>query len=257
MSVAGTGIAAGAPWRVRPVPALLACSAAAWIALVALGASPWSPAFEHTALENLGHEPWRAAPLTAGWMLMVAAMMLPTSVPMVALFARLVAARPDRRPLLAILVGVYVAVWTGVGAALHAADYGVHRLVELSPWLADHAWAITAATLALAGAYQLSAPKERCAARCRTPQGFVRMHWHGGSAPADTWRLALAHASYCVGCCWALMLVMFSLGVGSVVWMLALTAVMVADKTASLGRRVRTPVGIWLLAGAVATVISA
>jgi predicted metal-binding membrane protein len=257
MSVAHSGTASRDAWRVRPVPALLACSAAAWVALMAVSASPWSGALEHTALENLGEHPWAIASLTAGWVLMIAAMMLPTSVPMLALFARLTAARPDQRELMAILVGVYMLVWTGTGVAMHVADFGLHRLVDHWRWLAENSWVISASTLALAGAYQLSPPKERCAARCRTPQGFIRAHWHGGAARADTWRLALAHASYCVGCCWALMLVMFSVGVGSLAWMLALTAVMAAEKTPKLGHRMRAPVGIWLLAGALATVISA
>ncbi len=257
MSVAHTGIAGPDAWRIRPVAAMLACSAAAWAVLIAVSVSPWSGAFEHAALEQIGEHPWGAASLTAGWVLMVAAMMLPTSVPMLALFARLTAARSDQRALMATLVGVYVLVWIAVGVALHAADLGVHSLAGQWRWLAANEWMITASALALAGAWQLSPPKERCAARCRTPQAFIRAHWHGGEARADTWRLALDHASYCVGCCWALMLVMFSVGVGSVAWMLVLTAAMVAEKTQEFGPRLRAPVGIWLLLGALATVISA
>jgi predicted metal-binding membrane protein len=251
MSAAAAGSAAR-PSRI--VPALLACSAAAWLALVAVSASPWSGAFEHGALEE-PHR-WHVATLAAGWILMVAAMMLPTSLPLFALFARLTAARTDRRRLMVLLVGVYVLVWTVAGMAMHVADLGVHRLVDHWRWLELHPWAIPAGTLALAGAYQLSALKQRCATRCRTPQGFIRAHWHGGAAPADTMRLALDHAASCVGCCWALMLVMFSVGVGSIAWMAALTAVMAAEKTFDSGPRLRTPVAIWLLAGALLTVIA-
>jgi predicted metal-binding membrane protein len=256
MSVADARIVARDARPSRIVPALLATSAAAWLALVALSGSAWSGAFEHGALEDLGAHRWHVATLAAGWVLMVAAMMLPTSLPLFALFARLTAARPDRRSLMVILVGVYLLAWIVVGVAMHVADFGVHRLVDEWRWLELHAWAIPAATLALAGGYQLSGLKLRCATRCRTPQGFIRAHWHGASAPAETSRLALDHAASCVGCCWALMLVMFSVGVGSIAWMAVLTAVMAAEKTADVGPRLRAPVAIWLLAGALLTVIS-
>jgi predicted metal-binding membrane protein len=256
MSVADAGIAAREARHSRIVPALLACSAAAWVALVVVAASPWSAAFEHRALEDLGAHRWEVATLAAGWVLMVAAMMVPTSLPLFALFERLTATRPDRRQLMVILVGVYLLVWSAIGVAMHLADFGVHRLVDHWVWLQAHAWAIPAVTLGIAGGYQLSALKERCATRCRTPQGFIRAHWHGGSAPAETWRLALDHAASCAGCCWALMLVMFSVGVGSIAWMAALTAVMAVEKTHEVGPALRRPVAIWLLAGALFTVIA-
>lgn len=240
----------------RTVATLLAFSALAWLALVVVSASPWQGAFEHGALENIGAHRWELSTLAAGWVLMVAAMMLPTTQPLVALFARLTAARPDRGRLLSIVLGVYMLVWVVIGAGMHVADFGIHRLVDHSTWLDAHSWTILAATLALAGGYQLSGMKERCASRCRTPQGFIRRHWHGRSAAVETTRLALDHALSCVGCCWALMLVMFSVGVGSIAWMAVLTAVMAAEKTADVGPRLRAPVAIWLLAGALLTVIS-
>ena len=240
----------------RTVAMLLACSALAWLALVAVSASPWEGAFEHGALENIGAHRWELGTLAAGWVLMVAAMMLPTTQPLVGLFARFTAARPDRGRLLAIVLAVYVLVWVVIGAVMHVADFGVHQLVDHSRWLDTHSWTILTATLALAGGYQLSGLKERCATRCRTPQGFIRRHWHGHSAAVDTARLALDHALSCVGCCWALMLVMFSVGVGSIACMVALTAVMTAEKMPGIGRRLSTPVAIALLAGALATAIA-
>jgi predicted metal-binding membrane protein len=255
MSLAHAGVA-GRAASGRSVTVLVACSAAAWLAIAAIAASPWSNAFRHGALEDLGSHRWEVATLTAGWVLMVTAMMLPTSLPLFRLFARLTAARPDRGRLMAILVGVYVLVWTAIGAAMNVADFGVHWLVDNWSWLDAHTAAIPAATLAFAGAYQLSALKERCATRCRTPEGFIRVHWHGGSARAETGRLALDHAAACVGCCWALMLVMFAVGVGSLAWMAVLTALMAAEKTQRLGRPLRAPVATWLLAVALLTAIT-
>ena len=240
----------------RTVAMLLACSAGAWIALVAVSASPWEGAFEHGALENIGKHRWELSTLTASWVLMVTAMMLPTTAPFVALFARFTAGRPDRGRLRAIVLAVYMLVWVVIGAVMHVADFGVHHLVDHSRWLHTHSWAISASTLVLAGGYQFSGLNERCAARCRTPQSFIRRHWHGRSAAAETMRLALDHALSCVGCCWALMLVMFSVGVGSIALMVALTAVMTAEKMPGIGRRLSTPVGIALLAGALAIAIA-
>jgi predicted metal-binding membrane protein len=234
---------------------LLGC-AAAWFAFVAVGAS-WPALLDHGAFEGAGWDGWRVAALVAGWGLMVVAMMLPTSLPMLALFGRLTSARRDRAALLAIVVGVYLGLWVAIGAAMHLGDLGVHRLVHHWGWLHANQWAIAAGALALAGGYQLSALKRRCAARCRTPEGFIRRHWHGRSAPAETWRLSVDHAASCIGCCWALMLVMFSVGVGSIAWMAALTVVMAAEKTHELGRRLSIPVAVALLAGALVTVLVA
>jgi predicted metal-binding membrane protein len=187
---------------------------------------------------------------------MVAAMMLPTSLPMFAMFATVTAARPDRRTLATLLVGIYLLTWLAVGVGLYVADLGVHLLVAQGGWLAAHQWIITSGTLALAGGYQLSGLKERCARRCRMPGGLLRRHWHGVSSTTETRHLAVDHALSCVGCCAGLMVVMFAVGVGSLVWMAGLTALMVAEKTQRLGKHLRTPVALWLWCGALVTAIA-
>ena len=72
--------------------------------------------------------------------------------------------------------------------------------------------------------------------------------WHGRSPRAEAWRLGVDHGLFCVGCCWALMLVMFVVGVGSIGWMLALAAVMAAEKNLPWGKRLRVPLGVGLVA---------
>jgi predicted metal-binding membrane protein len=230
--------------------AVLGLAAAAWAAVIAIGASSWAPYFSHGALEGIGGHPWAVATLAAGWTLMVMAMMLPASTPLVDLFARVVARREDRGRLMAILVGAYLAVWLATGVAMHVGDLGIHTLVDRWGWLAAHTWVIAAGTLALAGAYQFSDLKVRCLKRCRTPHSFIRAHWHGASPSGEALRMGLDHGAYCVGCCWALMLVMFSVGVANVAWMLTLTGVMAIERAARIGQRLRAPVGVWLLAGA-------
>ena len=78
--------------------------------------------------------------------------------------------------------------------------------------------------LAGAGLFQFSALKYRCLEQCHTPFAFVAARWHGVAPAREAWRLGVDHGLFCVGCCWALMLLMFVVGMGSLGWMLALAA---------------------------------
>ena len=89
-------------------------------------------------------------------------------------------------------------------------------------WLVRHGWLVGAVVLAGAGAFQFSALKYRCLDRCRTPFAFVDPHWRGVSARPRRLALGLSHGLFCVGCCWALMLLMFVVGMGNLGWMLVL-----------------------------------
>jgi predicted metal-binding membrane protein len=183
----------------------------------------------------------------AGWTLMTVAMMLPTSLPLVALFYSFVRARPQRVRLTALLVLGYVGVWTFFGLAVHAGDGVLHDLVARSAWLETNAWAIGAGTVALAGAYQFTPLKYHCLDKCRSPLSFVMAHWHGGRGETEAFRLGVHHGLYCLGCCWSLMLLMFAVGVGNLGWMLAIGAVMAVEKNVPWGRHLSAPLGILLL----------
>ena len=104
--------------------------------------------------------------------------------------------------------------------------------------------------LALAGLYQFSAIKYRCLDKCRTPLSFVVARWRGGAARRQAFALGLEHGAFCVGCCWALMLLMFVVGTGNVGVMLALGAIMAAEKNLPWGRRLSAPLGLALVAWA-------
>ena len=97
----------------------------------------------------------------------------------------------------------------------------------------------------LAGAFQFSSLKDRCLRKCRHPGSFLLAHYRGGEAGA--FRLGRLHGLYCLGCCWALMLVMFAAGVASLVWMALLTALMVHEKTRPAGARAVPVTGVALL----------
>jgi len=173
------------------------------------------------------------------------AMMLPSSMPMVKLvvFAGRRQVRPVAVPL-AFLAG-YAVIWTAFAAGAFLGDTLVHRLVDLWPWLAVHSWLIGAVTFAIAGLFQFSPLKERCLDMCRTPLGFFMRHYRKGVGPA--WQLGLRHGGYCLGCCWALMLVMFGVGVGNLAGMAALTGVMVIEKAVPGGKRLSPFIGVMLL----------
>ncbi len=187
----------------------------------------------------------------SAWLVMVGAMMLPTTVPMLELFWT-VSAR-TAKPLLVrgAFVGTYLLVWIGFAFVALAGDTAVHAVVETSPWLSARSGLVLGGTLLLAGAFQFSALKKACLTACRSPLSLLWQHYRHGVAAAVT--LGTRHAVYCLGCCWALMLVMFATGAGSLLWMLMLTGVMVAEKTTTWGVRLVAPVGIALVAAGLAT----
>jgi predicted metal-binding membrane protein len=180
------------------------------------------------------------------WQVMVVAMMLPSSLPMVRLF-RSVSAKVSRPGAsMAAFLGGYLVIWGGFGAVAFAQDIGIHRLVDRTPWLAGHPFVIGGTALALAGAFQFSAIKDRCLSECRHPGAFLMRHYDRGKGAA--FRLGRDHGLFCLGCCWALMLLMFAAGVANLWWMAALAALMIYEKTGRFGDRVTPVAGVTLLA---------
>ena len=244
------------------VPLLLGTSALAWLALWAWARSPYGRYLEHGDWTASGPAAalCRALPggevlvplllYAAAWILMTAAMMLPTTLPLFDAFDRLSSARPDHGRLMTLLGLGYVAAWGGFGVLAHGLHEGLLALVARVPQLAWNGWIIGAATIAAAGLFQFSRLKYACLDRCRSPLGFVIAHWRGRARGRQAFLLGLHHGAYCVGCCWALMLLMFAVGAGSLGWMLVLACVMALEKNTPWGRRLSKPVGSVLLAWA-------
>jgi len=174
--------------------------------------------------------------------------MLPTTVPMARLVTTVTARLPAPGPVRSALYGSYLSVWFGFGLVALAGNVAIQAGIGRWPWLAAHRPLMMAATLALAGGFQFTRLKERCLTACRDPMTMLWQHYRRGVAGA--WRLGTRHALSCLGCCWALMLLLFGSGVASLGWMLGLTAVMVAEKTTRWGARLSHPVGVVLLAAA-------
>jgi predicted metal-binding membrane protein len=223
-------------------------SALAWLALLLWGASPYAWLLNHQALDTVpAQSVGRLLIVVSGWSVMTVAMMLPTSLPLINLFAALTRQHPGHSRLVGLLIAGYLSVWSFFGLLVHVADLGLHLAVATAPMLRDPAGLLGAGTLLIAGVYQFTPLKRRCLEQCRSPFSFVMSHWHGRQPLTEALWLGLHHGLYCLGCCWSLMLLMFAVGVGNVAWMLALGAVMATEKNLPQGRLLSAPLGIVLL----------
>jgi predicted metal-binding membrane protein len=248
-----SGVATGASQSVggagtvpRPVVAAIVL---AWALAIVTEVTGAAGRLHHDALIKGGAPlPLALASFLIAWQMMIAAMMLPSSLPLVRLFAGAAAGQPQPRAAMAGLVTGYAVVWTAFGAAAFIFDVGVHAAVDASAWLRANDGLIGPATLALAGAFQFTPLKDACLRQCRHPAQFLLRYYQRGATGGL--RLGARHGLFCVGCCWALMLVMFAVGVASLVWMGLLTAVMVHEKTRPLGQRAVPVTGVALLAAA-------
>ena len=200
-------------------------------------------------------ETWDAAHvvlLWAMWAVMMTAMMLPTATPLILLYATAArrndaVANPARR-IYALAAG-YVLVWAGFSAGATALQRMLASLNMVTPMMVLASRRAGAAVVAIAGVYQLTPLKGACLRGCRSPLGFVMQRSYGGASGA--FRLGVSHGAYCLGCCWALMLILFAGGVMNIAVIIALTAWVVVEKIAPFGERTRIASGIALLAIAV------
>jgi predicted metal-binding membrane protein len=234
------------PRVAMPHPTLVWAIAAAWAVAVAAEVSGRGQALHHDALAEGVLPPWTALGLfLLAWQLMIVAMMLPASLPLIRLFSRASANQPRPLRAKAAFLGGYAVVWTSFGAAAFLGDLGRHQLVERWAWLATRPALVGGAVLLLAGGFQFSKVKDRCLTVCRHPAGYLLQHYRRGTDAA--FRLGAGHGVFCVGCCWALMLVAFAAGVANLWWMAALTAVTVFEKTGRGGHRGVRPIGLGLI----------
>lgn len=251
-----SGVGAGRAVRRDPAALIWTLAGLCWTAAVLVIVLGRSDLASHDQIIERSTLPWavRIAAFLVIWTVMVGAMMLPTTVPMTQLFFAVSSRAPHNASARASLIGSYLAIWLGFGLVALAGDRAIHLSVDGWPWLRAHSGLVKAGLLGLAGVVQFSGLKDRCLTACRDPLSMLWQHYRRG---AGAWRLGWHHALNCLGCCFALMLVMFGVGVGNLAVMLGLTAVMVAEKTTRWGRRLVTPVGLVLLAAAAAYALGA
>ena len=184
-----------------------------------------------------------AALFLAMWTTMMVAMMFPTVAPIVALHRMVMRRRrAGWAPTVAFGSG-YLAVWAALGVVPFLVLYAFRSTTEPSPWVGRAAGLV----LVLAGAYQFSRWKETCLRACRSPMTFLATH-DFGRGKLGGFRAGASHGLYCAGCCWALMAVLFVVGLMNHVWMAAIAAVFLAEKMWRHGVALTRLVGTAVLA---------
>jgi predicted metal-binding membrane protein len=185
------------------------------------------------------------------WAVMMVAMMTPSATPVILIFAGMQRKQSGRRlPLiLFIFVAGYLLVWSGFSAAAAAAQWTLHQAAMLSPAMRTASPWLGGGILIAAGIYQLTPSKRACLAHCQSPLGFLMSHWRAGTAGAL--RMGIAHGAYCVGCCWALMCVLFVVGVMNLVWVAALSIVVLVEKIGPAGQVVARVTGVGMVAAGI------
>ena len=156
---------------------------------------------------------------------------------------------------MSLLVAGYLVAWAACGLLVFASIHAIRFATAGMAWLGAHPTVPTSVLFLTAGAFQFSGLKYRCLDECRTPLSFVTSRWRGVRERWNAFRLGVEHGAFCVGCCWALMLLMFAAGATSVVWMAMLGGVMAIEKNARWGRRLSTPVGIALILSSAAVAL--
>jgi len=161
------------------------------------------------------------------WVVMMAAMMLPSVSPTVALFSRMTRGRAPLEPLA--FTSGYLLTWTAAGLlAFAVSDVGGGLLADDLSWSGGGRW-LAGGILVAAAVYEVTPLKDVCLGKCRSPLGFLLGSWRGGLSGAL--QMGAKHGAWCVGCCWALMAALFALGVMSIAWMALVSALIAAEKT--------------------------
>ena len=190
------------------------------------------------------------------WSVMMVGMMAPSATPMLLLFARSRAQRgAGGVPSVVLLFGLgYFVVWVGFSALATLAQWSLHTAALLSPAMVVASPRLAGAVLIGAGLYQWSPAKNTCLHHCQSPVGFLMSHWRDGARGAL--QMGLHHGFYCLGCCWALMVVLFAVGVMNLAWVGLLTVFVLLERlvrwgswVARLGGGVLVTLGVLMLAG--------
>jgi predicted metal-binding membrane protein len=224
---------------------LLAVTAAAWAHVVWMAMTDEMAGMDMVMSPTFGD----ALAFVAAWAVMMTAMMLPSALPMIGLYAAMQRTETHAVPRAASVVLftlIYLGLWAATGVPMYVASVALSAIAS-----GARAYGVAAA-LVVAGVFQLSPLKQVCLRHCRSPLGFFLGRWRAG------WRGSLAlgwsHATYCLGCCWALMVVLVAAGAMGLLWVLLVAAVVAAEKVLPGGEWIARATGIALLVLGVAIV---
>ena len=197
-----------------------------------------------------------AALFIAAWGVMMAAMMLPSATPMIVMYRKIRSGlSPDDRHVIptAFFAAIYLAIWLSLGLIVYVGGFALRALADANPVVSEWFPYAVAAIFVATGAYQFTSLKQACLRNCRTPLSFLMARWR--SNYAGTFKLAAAHAAYCVGCCAALMVVLVAAGAMSLPWVLLIAAIVFLEKILPRGDRIARIVGAAFVVLGLAVVI--
>jgi predicted metal-binding membrane protein len=232
---------------------LLALAVAGWASLAWLAFAPATSAARFAMPQSPRWQFVNGLAVWAMWAVMMAAMMLPSALPMVATFGRLCARAGERGRAQAFVAG-YLLVWLLFSAGATALQWSWQAAGWIDPMGSSQSAPLTAGLLLLAGAYQFSPLKRACLAGCRTPLGFLVGEWRPGVSGGL--KMGWRHGLLCLGCCWALMALLFIGGVMNLAWIAALSIAVAIEKTAPGGERLAQGLGLALLAAGALRLVS-
>ena len=232
---------------------LVIVTALAWGYLVHLDRQMSSSMEHDRMMREMGmnmNMPWTAADVFFAftmWAVMMVGMMAGSAAPVLLLFGSARRARgAPGMPLAVFWFGAgYLVVWVGFSACAALVQWALHDSAMLSPMMAASSPRLAGAILIGAGLYQLTPIKGACLTHCRSPLSFLMIHWRDGNAGAL--QMGVRHGAYCLGCCWALMGVLFVVGVMNLVWVAALTAFVLVEKIGPAGARAARVAGAMMI----------
>ena len=195
--------------------------------------------------------PWtlsHAALMLSMWIVMMAAMMLPSAMPVILLHGTIAKRKGQgARIKSALFVSGYVAMWGAFSVAAVALQFALEWTGLLSPMMEATSTILSGLILIVAGIYQLLPLKAACLSHCRSPLEFLLTHWRPGNKGAFT--MGAHHGIYCLGCCWGLMLLIFVGGLMNYLWLACLAVFVLLEKAAPggtwLGRLAAVPLMLW------------
>jgi predicted metal-binding membrane protein len=234
--MAGAALLEGALKRPRLVvlSGIAGVAALAWASLLGIAADMGSAGVAIDQAMAARLDPWQAREFVAMflmWAAMMTAMMLPSAAPTILLFATLSRNRPARGAVFtraaAFALG-YLAAWTGFSLAATAVQGALQSLALLSPMLVATSAGFGGVLFVAAGVYQWTPLKHACLRHCRSPLDFLSTHWRHGRGGA--FAMGVRHGAYCLGCCWALMVLLFAVGVMNLLWIAAIAVLVAAEK---------------------------
>ncbi len=244
------------------VAALAALALLAWAYLAWLAASPAMDMPMDDGAMSARLDRWSAADfllMLSMWSVMMVGMMTPSVAPMILVYARVgrqASARGMPFAPAAWFASGYLLAWLGFAIAATALQWALEQALLLTPMLAAASPILGASLLIAAGIYQWSPLKNSCLSQCQSPFAFIQGHGGFRGDRSGSVALGLRHGAYCIGCCWALMVLLFVGGVMNLLWIAALAALVLAEKLIP-GRLFQRLTGVALVSAGGALLISA